>query len=405
MDSDVLSIQERVNFDESIAHYETHAHQPYASSTFNNSDEIRIAIQHQDACLLPSRSSIRVQGKLMATPAANAAKTTKFINNGICHLFEEIRYELNGIEIDRNKNVGFTSHMKGIVSLSPNQVNVMHNAGWYRLGEIVDDEGNFDVCIPLSMVLGFAEDYRKMIVNAKHELILVRSRNDINAIMQTAAEDFRVMLNKIEWLMPYITPSDHYKIKMLNFIGKDPPISMSFRSWEMYEYPLLPNTSKNIWAVKTSSQLEKPRFVILGFQTNRKNDVKKDASLFDHCNLSNVKLFLNSQHYPYGNLNLDIENNQFAQLYDMFANFQPSYYADKQTAEPWLSKIDFLTHAPLVVIDCSKQNESIKFAPVDIRLEFETKNNIPNNTSAYCLIIHDRIVQYHPISGGVKKLV
>ena len=68
------------------------------------------------------------------------------------------------------------------------------------------------------------------------------------------------------------------------------------------EYPLLPIMSRQVWTVKTSNQLEKPRFVILGFQTNRKDQRAVNASQFYHCNLTNVKLFLNSQSYPYGNV-------------------------------------------------------------------------------------------------------
>ena len=49
---EILNIQAAVRFDESIASYEIHAHQPYASSSFNNSDEIRIAVHHQDLCIL-----------------------------------------------------------------------------------------------------------------------------------------------------------------------------------------------------------------------------------------------------------------------------------------------------------------------------------------------------------------
>ena len=56
------------------------------------------------------------------------------------------------------------------------------------------------------------------------------------------------------------------------------------------------------------------------------------------------------------------------------------------------------------MIDCSKQNESLKSAPVVIRLEFEAKDNFPTGTSAYCLILHDRIVQYSPVSGEEQKL-
>ena len=408
---EILSIQTSVTFDESVAHYEVHAHQPYTAS-FNNSDEIRISIQHQDLCLLPSRSALHICGRLAKTnntPIAN----TKLVNNAICHLFEEIRYELNAIEIDKCKNVGLTTLMKGWVSHNPTQSFIIENAGWIDVEErqkIIDDAGYFNVSIPLSLIFGFAEGYRKIVVNAKHELVLMRSRNDLNAVVQTATqagdqaayENFKIELTRIEWLMPYIVASNSNKIRLLDFVGKDRPIVMSFRTWELYEYPLLPITSRQVWTVKTSNQLEKPRFVILGFQTNRKDQRAVNASQFDHYNLTNVKLFLNSQSYPYGNLNLDVNRNQFAMLYDMYANFQNSYYG--KDPEPMLKKTQYLTYAPLIVIDCSKQNESLKSAPVDIRVEFEAKESFPAGTSAYCLILHDRIVQYSPVSGDVQKL-
>lgn len=86
----------------------------------------------------------------------------------------------------------------------------------------------------------------------------------------------------------------------------------------------------------------------------------------------------------------------------MYARFQHSYY-DKET-RPLLSPKEFLTFAPLSVIDCSRQNETLSTGSVDVRLESETKENIPANTTAYCLILHDRIVKYNPLSGAVKIL-
>ncbi|XP_044597175.1 uncharacterized protein LOC123273762 [Cotesia glomerata] len=196
--------------------------------------------------------------------------------------------------------------------------------------------------------------------------------------------------------------SDKQKIDVLNYITSDPAIPISFRTWELYEYPLLPATTNHIWAIKTTNQLEKPRFVIVGFQTARKNQSNQNASEFDHCNIRDIKLVLNSQSYPYGSLNLNITNNQYALMYDMYTNFQSAYYGKE--AEPLMAKKDFLNKAPLYIIDCSKQNESIKSGPVDIRLEFESSAQFPNQTAAYCLIIHDRIVEYNPISSTVRKL-
>lgn len=87
----------------------------------------------------------------------------------------------------------------------------------------------------------------------------------------------------------------------------------------------------------------------------------------------------------------------------MFKNFGESYY-DKQIECTFPKKI-FLNKSPLIVIDCSKQNEMLKYEPVDVRLEIDAKNHFPPGTAAYCLILRDRIIEYKPISGIVQKLV
>ncbi|XP_015118467.1 uncharacterized protein LOC107042101 [Diachasma alloeum] len=264
-------------------------------------------------------------------------------------------------KVPKCKNVGLTTLMKNYISQSPSQGFLMENAGWRidKEKKITDDAGYFDVSIPLSMILGFAEDYQRIVVNAKHELILTRSHNDINAVIQGApaagqqAETFKISLTKIDWMIPYIKPADSQKVQLLNQISKDNLVPISFRAWELYEYPLLPRTSKHV--------------------------------------------------YPYGNLNLDIAHNQSALLYDMYTSFQTSYY--HKEPEPLFSRAEFLETAPLIVIDCSKQNEFLKSGPVDIRLEFESSADFPNNTAAYCLILHDRIIEYSLLSGSVKKLI
>lgn len=135
----------------------------------------------------------------------------------------------------------------------------------------------------------------------------------------------------------------------------------------MYEYPILSKTTKHSWSVKTTSQLEKPRYVIVGLQTDRKNVKTRNCSLLDHCNLTNVTLFLNSQYYPYESLNLKFNESKYSILYEMYTKFRQSYY--NLPADPFLDINIFRDKAPLFVIDCSRQNENLKTGPVDVRLE------------------------------------
>ena len=94
---------------------------------------------------------------------------------------------------------------------------------------------------------------------------------------------------------------------------------------------------------------------------------------------------------------------RFSLFYDMYTRFQHSYY-HRHDSGPLLSPEQFKTKAPLFVIDCSRQDESLKSSAVDIRLEFESSSNFPANTTAYALIIHDTIVQYTPLTNTVHRV-
>lgn len=402
MSFNILNINEPVYLDNSISNMEYHTYIPYSSNSLSHNDEIRISIQGQDLYTLPSKSFILIDGKLTDNKDAVSA-TLKFTNNGILSLFDEIRYELGGSVIDKNRNPMITSTLKGYTSFNTNVSQRYQNSGWDKPIN-VNSRGEFSVCIPLSMLLGFMEDYNKIIMNIRQELILIRSSTDANAIITTKHDEIpKITLNKVIWKIPHISVSDTEKLKLLKYMDSNRDINVAFRSWELEEYPLLPKTQRHSWTIKTSSHLEKPRFIIFAFQTDKKNINNKDASHFDHCHINNIKLHLNSEVFPYDNINVNIENNQWSILYEMYAQFQQSYYYQRH-GEPYLSPENYLSKGPLMVLDCCHQMESVKGGAVDIRLEFETLKQIPDKTSAFCLILHDKLIKYNPLNNIVKIL-
>ncbi|EZA52058.1 hypothetical protein X777_09193 [Ooceraea biroi] len=87
----------------------------------------------------------------------------------------------------------------------------------------------------------------------------------------------------------------------------------------------------------------------------------------------------------------------------MYARFYKSYYGGNHD-EVFLPIDRFGFCGPFAVIDCSRQSESVKTATVDVRLEFDCMEDIPANTTAYCLIIHDRVVEYSPLTNVVRRI-
>jgi len=102
-----------------------------------------------------------------------------------------------------------------------------------------------------------------------------------------------------------------------------------------------------------------------------------------------VKVYLNSEENPYDGLNQNFNLNRYALLYDMYINFQKSYYGCK--SQPLLSLGNYKDNAPIFVLDVTHQNESVKGEPIHIRIDVKTLNNFPAKTSSYCLIIHDKL--------------
>lgn len=399
----MLNVRDSVGYDDTITSIQHHSYNPYTTS-YNNSDEIRISIQQQDLYLLLCDSYLYIEGKIERDTAAKPEKASpNLVNNAVGFLFDEIRYELNGFEVDKCKNVGISSLIKGYLSFEPHDMRKMEIAGWKMDKETVAKD-YFNYCIPLKNLLGFAEDYRSVIVNSQHMLVIIRSRTDVNALVGEN-DVVKFVIDKIQWRVPHVQVCDAEKLRLLKYLDKKQPIQLTYRSWELFENPTLPQNDRNVWSVKTSSQINTPRYIIIGLQTKRNSLINADKSKFDHCNIVDLKVYLNSVCYPYESLNIDFDKNQYAVLYDMYVRFQKSFYHDKTHSSPLLTFDEFKTIAPFVVIDCSRQNESLKKSSIDIRIEMQTKTNIPEQTTAYCMIIHDNVLLYNPYTNIVHRMI
>lgn len=140
----------------------------------------------------------------------------------------------------------------------------------------------------------------------------------------------------------------------------------------------------------------------MAFQTNALR-VETNSGSVDNCNISDVKLHLNSECYPYDNYNLDFPNSKIHELFLAYLRVQKSYYNEPQGKNPLELTYDTFINHPIFVFDCTRSDESLFGGIVDVRLEINARANIAPNTAAYCLIIHDNQIEYSPFSSIVVK--
>ncbi|CAH1183490.1 unnamed protein product [Phaedon cochleariae] len=379
-----LEVFDEPIFDHSLISLHEHTYKPYGSPSFKNSDEIRIAVNFQDLILDISDSYIYIEGKF--TPD-DATKSCYLSNNTLAFLFDEIRYEMGGEQVCMIRKPGITTTMKSMISYGDSNAKFLETVGWGIDSEnqpILDKSSHiFSGKLPLKYLMGFAEDYNKGILNVKQELILIIARSFKNCYIGEV--DASVEINKIEWKIGHIMPSDKQRLKLLNRLNKSSTakVKIAYRMWDLYELPSIRETSSDIWAVKTTNSLERPRYIIIGFQNSGNTDNRsKDTTQFIHAGVNNIRLYLNSEVYPYERWNLDFGKKLDAVAYYAYDNFQRSYYG-KDMSEPMMSIEEFRKN-PLFIIDCSHQPDTLKSSTVDIKLEFETRQSkFPSNTKGF----------------------
>lgn len=399
MATNILHVKQPILRIDDVTSQQYHTYTPY-TTTYKNNDEIRITIQSQDLYVLPSESYLQIEfntARINSEPLAEHDATFEY--GFISHMFSEIRYELNGAEIDRSKLPGLTSLLKCMVACKTTD-KMAHDL--YVLNSLASVETKtYQATVPLRFLLGFCDDFNKIILNSKHDLILVRNRSDIN-VFRSNENIVKLNITKIHWKVPHVLLSDTAKLSMsLLYIY----LSLAFRSWDLYELPAIPQTTRHMWNVKTTTHLTKPRYVIVAFQTGRDQIVNANASHFDHCNVTNIKLHLNNERLPYDDMNLKFGEFSYNELYHAFSKIQHSYYNATSPLNPInVTFADFMLR-PVFAFDCSRSDETIKSGMVDVCIEIEASTNFPYGTKGVCLIIHDNLIKYSPFSSLVHRVI
>ena len=148
----------------------------------------------------------------------------------------------------------------------------------------------------------------------------------------------------------------------------------------------------------------KPRFIIVGFQTAIDGDQTKNPSTFDHVNLKNAYVTLNSDRYPAVHYNLSFAKQKFSRVYGDAALFGVKFFGmNELITQSNISPSDYKTLYPLFTFDVSKQKEKLISSVVDIQIKANFTENFPANKRTFALDISDKMLSFQ--SDGNKMSV
>ena len=161
------------------------------------------------------------------------------------------------------------------------------------------------------------------------------------------------------------------------------------------------NSTSFSWRLSVKSSPEVPRFIIVGFQTNKSGNQEQNPSTFDNVNVSNIYAMFNSMRYPTTDYNISFLGQKFSRVYGDAAEFRAKFFnMDELVSNPNITPLDYRNLYPLFLFDVSKQSEKLKYSTTDIQIKMHFSAGIPANTQTYAVIISDRLINFQ--SDGNK---
>ena len=435
--ADILQITEDIPVDDSIYDYEYKEYNPIAGTDYNRGS-IVLTIESQDIYTHPAESFLVIEGQLLKANGNDYENIDNItlINNGMMYLFSDVRYHLASHEIEVLQNPGHATTMLGLLKY-PDDFYKVHglNQLWFKDDHLEPDQeantgfkkrheyiikspnpkGSFSFKIPLKHFLGFCEDYKKILYGMQQRLTLTRT-GDNNAIFKgtktvnnvaVVIDVGKVDIKRIRWFMPHIIPSDAYRLQLDKIIEKKEKIPVGYRMLQCDSTQVPANIKPFSWRLGVKSSPDIPRFIIVGFQSNKNDLQTQNPAIFNNLNVRNIYVTLNAKRYPDTDYDNDFTINQYSRIYRDAASFRKKFFnMDELVSNCGIDPIEFKNFYPLYVFDVTEQSEKLKTSVSDIHIKASFGDglagaaNPPDGTIAYAVIISDRL--FHFVSDGSK---
>ncbi|KAJ8913240.1 hypothetical protein NQ315_012858 [Exocentrus adspersus] len=381
----MFNVFRKVNFDDSIEKIEWRTYYPYTRS-FRNNDIIEIVINQSTLFDATYDSQLLVSGKIIKTGDGDVS----FVNNAPAFMFSSVKYVLGGgsKEMELVQDPGIVSTVRGYLCYTSEDSKHLAISGWnFPNSPKLNPDGTFTFLIPLRHFFNIFNDYRTVICGMQ-TFTFTRANNDANCFIvkektPTSNTTVKMDIQNVELKIKRIYPESGIKEKLLEGVAANNSIIMPYRQWDVQVKTLAAGAISDAWA---------------------KNwiNLKKDPTYFDHINITNIKLSLNAESFPTERMHLNFDNNDYNEAHFRYTEFQSSYLNCSEK-RPILD-FDVFKERTLFVLDCSRRDENERPSTVDVRLEIEAAQGFPENTRAYCIIIHDCIMEYLPLDNIVNNL-
>ena len=206
---------------------------------------------------------------------------------------------------------------------------------------ISEQRGHMYIMIKMSDLFGFVNDLEKIIYGLGFKLLLKRNNNDralyrVNANPGAVANDGNIEIRVISWCVPSIDPSNDTRSIVQKGLSKKNNVDFSYYERKSF-YKNVPNATNFFFDLGMESGMERPQYIIVGFENNNVNEQTHDASTFDVINVTECYCKVGSEFYPEDRMNINYGTNNYNEAFKEIVSFNKDYNGLPHNIKPFIN--------------------------------------------------------------------
>ena len=226
--------------------------------------------------------------------------------------------------------------------------------------------------VKMSDLFGFVNDLEKIKYGLGFKLLLKRNNNDralyrVNANPGAVANDGNIEIRDISWCVPSIDPSNDNRIIVQKGLSKKNNVDFSFFERKTF-YKNVPNAANFLFDIGMESGMERPQYIIVGFENNNVNEPTHDASTFDIMNVTECYCKIGSEFYPEDRMNINYGTNNYNEALKEIVSFNKDYNGLPYNIKRYINHRTFKSSYRIYVFDTRYQRDHIGPQPIQLKL-------------------------------------
>ena len=169
--------------------------------------------------------------------------------------------------------------------------------------------------------------------------------------------------------MPSTDPSIDNRIIVQKSLSKKSNVDISYYERKTF-YENVPNATNFLFDLGMRSGMERPQYIIVGFENNIVYKQTHDASTFHMKNVTECYCKIGSEFYPEDRMNINYGSNIYNEAFKEIVSFNKDYNGLSHYKKPYTNHRTFKSSYRIYVFDSRYQTDHIGPQPIQLNFKF-----------------------------------